>query len=167
MKKMLFMILCLTSIWAAGVKTNYFIGIDYGNLTISNNDDTENYIEAKVGGYFYDKNIYLISNRLYLSGAKILTDNTSFYISKLNLDWIWNQIPYIKPFVGVSGGYLYYSYNTNKYSSGTYGLQAGILLYLGNYVELEIGGNIDHATQHTDVWKDNLKKIYGGINFSF
>jgi len=167
MKKLLFLVFFVTSLFSDTLKTDNFIGIYAGNLTIVDRDNTETYVGVKIGGYFYDKNSYLISNRIYLSISKVLTNNTSFYINNLNLDWIWNQIPYIKPFIGLSGGYLYYSYGTNNFSSGIYGIHSGILIYLGSNLELEIGGNIDHPTQHRDVWKDNLKKVYGGINFSF
>jgi len=167
MKKLLLIFSLLNILFANNIKNENFFGIYGGDLTISDRDNTKTYVGIKIGGYFYDKNMYLISNRIYLSSAKVLTSSTSFYINNLNLDWIWNQIPYIKPFIGISGGYLYYSYSTNNYSSGIYGMQVGALLYLGNSVELEIGGKIDHTTQHQDVWRDNLKKIYGGINFSF
>jgi len=167
MKKFIMFFILLTSLYSQNIKNNYFIGANYGDLTIIDNDNTEQYAEGKIGTYFYDENPYLINNRFYLSGAKVLTNNTSFYITKLNLDWIWNQIPFIKPFIGVSAGYIYYAYSTNNYSSGSYGMQAGVLIYLGNHLELEVGGNVDKATEHTDVWTSTLKKLYGGINISF
>ena len=136
-------------------------------MTIIDNDNTQTYVEGKVGFYFYDPNPYLINNRLYLSGSKVLTDNTSFYTAKLSLDWVFNNIPFIKPYVGLNGGYIYNMAGKNNYSSGSYGFQAGVLLYIGSYIELEIGGSTDKATQHTDIWQKNLKKIYAGLNISF
>jgi len=44
-----------------------------------------------------------------------------------------------------------------------YGFKAGALLYLGDYLELEIGGE----THNTNTFPDNLKQIYVGANFSF
>jgi len=168
MKKVVFLVMLISSLFSKDIiKDGYFVGGSYGDLTITDRDNTESYVEAKIGSYFYSDNKYHISNRFYLEVAKMLTENTSFYTTNIKLDWVWNDLPYIKPFIGFSGGYIYYSYQTSNYSSGSYGLQSGILIYLGNNFEIEIGGSTSKATQNTDVWKNTLKKIYAGINISF
>jgi hypothetical protein len=168
MKKLLFvLLLIINSLNANEIKNSYFIGGDYGELTITDNKNTQNYVEAKIGTYFYDPNIYLISNRVYLSGSKVLTDNSSFYTAKFNLDWVVNNIPFVKPYFGMSGGYVYFMAGSTNYSTATYGFQTGLLIYLGNNIELEVGGSTDKVTQKTDKWTSALKKVYGGINISF
>jgi hypothetical protein len=169
MKKILFFLLIVTSLFGGEVKESWFIGGSFGELTIVDNDNTQNYAEGKVGFYFYDENIYSISNRIYLSGSKVFSDNTSFYTGKLSLDWLYNDLPlsFIRPFIGISGGYTYYAYGKNNYSTPTYGMQAGLLLYLGQHIELELGGSSDKATDNTEVWTKAFKKLFAGINISF
>ena len=72
MKKLLFLVFFVTSLFSDTIKTDNFIGIYAGDLTIVDRDNTETYVGGKIGGYFYDKNSYLISNRIYLSISKVL-----------------------------------------------------------------------------------------------
>ena len=163
MKKILLILLFITSVFANNIKNDYFIGFGYGSTKLTSKSDAENSLEMKLGTYFYDPNIYNISNRVYLNLLKTKTnDNDRIYLSNLQLDWIWTQMP-IKPFLGLSFGYLYHKDNP----SGTYGLGAGILFYLGSILEIEIGGHINHPSENSTAWPDNVKTIYGSINFSF
>jgi len=165
MKKLLLAGAIFTSIFAQNLKTNdVFIGLSAGRTTT--NSDHKTYGEFKIGKYFYDKNIYNISNRIYISGLATTSSEKQFGIAKANLDWIWTTIPYLKPFIGVDAGYLYYKDDSSK-STGVYGFKLGALIYLGDTLELEAGINVDKATQNSDFWTSNLKKVYGGINFSF
>jgi len=165
MKKLLLAGMIATSIFAQNIKTNDgIIGFDVGRTTT--NASSKNYVEVKIGKYFYDENIYQISNRIYISGLITTPSTQRLGIGKVNLDWIWNTIPYIKPFMGFSTGYLY-NKDDSANSTSLVGFQAGALLYLGTTVEFEAGISIDRPTQNKDVWTENLKKIYAGITFSF
>ena len=163
MKKLLFVFLFITSILADNIKTNYFIGAEGGVIKYTSNTSKENIFGLKIGGYFYDKNIYKISNRLYITIDKSEYRNTNNIIANLNLDWIWTQIPYIKPFIGISAGYLYES----TYPTSLYGFNSGIIIYIGDIVELEFGGKINRPLENNDIYTDNFKQLYGSINFSF
>ena len=165
MKKILAILLFITLGLADTPKTNTFIGADYGLIKINDNQSSDEFVRGKLGFYFYDENKYLISNRLYLSGANVFKDNVDFFITKLNLDWIWNQIPFIKPFIGVNGGYVYYD-DTTTTSSFAVGMKAGILLYLSNHLELEMGGEVTHPDDQSK-FPNNFEQLYGGINISF
>jgi hypothetical protein len=169
MKKLLFVCLFITSILAGNIKTDdTIIGIHTGSIKLSNDTDSEKDIGVKLGYYFYDPNKYIISNRLYFEASRILKDNSSLYSGELNLDWIFNQLNYIKPFIGANLGYLYDNDN-NDNSTSFYGFNAGILIYLGDFIELEGGAKINHPLNNDtkDLYPDNFKKIYGSINFSF
>jgi len=166
MKKLVFMLLATSAIWAGNIKTNNFIGIFAGSDKLTSNTSAENYIGAKFGYYFYEHNKYNLSNRVYLNVNKILKDNSSLYEANINLDWIFNQISFLKPFIGVNAGYLYDNDN-NDNSTSSYGFNAGILVYLGDAIELEAGVKIQHPLDNSNIWPNNFKKVYGGINISF
>ncbi len=166
MKKILALLMFISLGLANNIKQSVFIGGDYGTIKTNNNQSSDNYARGKIGFYFYDENQYLISNRLYLSGAKVFKYNVDFIITKLNLDWIWNQIPFIKPFIGVNGGYIYYSENNNDTSSASIGMKGGLLFYVGDNIELEMGGEVTHPESENKFPK-NFKQVYGGLNISF
>ena len=166
MKKILIFLMFITLSVANNIKESVFIGGDYGLIKVNNNQASDKYASGKIGFYFYDENEYLISNRIYVSVANVFKDDVDFGIAKLNLDWIWNQIPFIKPFIGVNGGFIYYSDNNGDTTSSSIGMKGGFLFYLGNHIELEIGGELTHPDSE-DKFPENFKQIYGGVNISF
>ena len=167
MKKMMFIILLLISALSAAdiKKSEWFVGGNFGYMTADT--DKSHYGEIKFGTYFYDENIYHISNRLYLSAGKLFADDKSkddILISKVSLDWFINDLSAIfKPFIGVNVGYIAVDSNTN---SKIYGWQLGTIFYLTDEIELEFGANIENASDDT-IWKNQAEQIYSGVNFSF
>jgi len=169
MKKIVLAILFVSSIFAQNIKTGWFAGIEGGRTTTQTNDVTDTFFGIKLGTHFYDKNIYAISNRVYGSLDRVTQTNSDFYKAQFNVDWIFNSLDYIKPFIGANLGYIYFNDNTNdtSHSTGTYGFQTGLLFYIGDIVELEIGAKLDYAVNDNTFWQDTLKSGYASLNFSF
>jgi len=167
MKKLLFVFLFISSIWAGNIKTdNTIFGIEGGSFKLSDNSSTDRCIGVKLGYYFYEQNPYLLSNRLYFTGSRILKNDASLYMGEINLDWLFNNLDYLKPFVGVNVDYLYDN-DTNSNSTAAYGFNAGIIIYLGSFIELEGGAKTYRPLSNSNLYPNNFKKIYGSINFSF
>lgn len=145
-------------------KDNVFLGIEGGSATIQ--DSTE-FFGLKVGQYMYEDNKYKVNNRYYLSVARISNeDSVKFYTAKLSLDWIHTQST-IKPFAGVSVGYLYYKSNSVDNSTASYGFQAGVMTDIHEKIELEFSAAYEKATDKKDAWDKSLRKIYTGFTYVF
>ena len=165
MKKILVGISIVSSLFASNIKMDdTFVSIEYGATKIKN---TEKDVGVKIGSYIYSDNIYNINNRIYISENKVLTDDDiSFYKTKLSLDWIGTNST-LKPFIGISLGYVYYKTQGIDYSTGTKGVQAGLIYYLGDSFELEGGASWNKAMQKNTVWSNPIKEVYGSLNYSF
>jgi hypothetical protein len=167
MKKLILIGLAVGSLFAANIKQNdVFIGGTYGYISSAVTKD--NIAGIRIGKYFYDTNPYNISNRYYLEVSKTLENNNkiSLYIANANLDWLIDMGSFLKPFVGINTGYVYNDSNTDN-STSTVGLKAGLLLYLGDSIEIEGGISTNKPLQKKDVWTDNIKSAYASINISF
>ena len=167
MRKVLLVLLWMVSMFGMEIKDSYFIGGGKG-LVLVNKDNTKknDFIEFKVGRYFYDSNIYNISNRIYLGTSRVLADDISFYTANINLDWI-KPIGFLGPFLGLNIGYIYYSENDKDYSSANYGINFGVLFYIGGHFEFEVSAGIDTPTDKNEKLNSNIKKGYAGVNISF
>ena len=165
MKKLMVAVLFLTSVlFADVVKDGYFVGINSGSIKYTEDSKNENMKSIKIGMHFYDENRFLISNRLYLNVDKSKRGDENVVIGNINLEWIWNKIPFVKPFIGFGTGYMY----KTKDSVGFFSVGTGILIYLGENIELEGGLRVyNPSKQGSDDWPDKIKKAYAGINISF
>jgi len=169
MKKLILIGLAVGSLFAPNIKQNdVFIGGTYGYISSSVVKD--NIAGIRIGKYFYDTNPYNISNRYYLEVSKTLENNDnkklSLYIANANLDWLIDMTSFLKPFIGINAGYVYNHSNTDN-STSTVGLKAGVVLYLGNNIEIEGGASTNRPLQKKDVWTNNIKSAYASINISF
>ena len=168
MKKILLGISLVSSVFATdNIKTNNtFVSVEYGQINAKNERD--NYAGFRLGTYCYMENIYKINNRIYLSGGKVFAKNgVKFYKTKASFDWIWTQTT-LKPFLGLSLGYISYKDKNKKdYSVGTKGLEGGLLYYFGNNIELEAGASLEKSLSKPIFWNKTIKKGYFTINYSF
>ena len=73
---------------------------------------------------------------------------------------------FLKPFIGINAGYVYNHSNTDN-STSTVGFKAGLLLYLGNHIEIEGGLSSNRPLENKNIWTDNIKSAYASINISF
>lgn len=165
MKKILLGISLVSSVFASDIKIdNTFVSVESGITKIKN---SENFVGVKLGTYIYSDNIYKINNRIYVSAGKVLTDSAiSFYTTKASLDWIGTTSS-LKPFVGVSLGYIYYKTGGVEYSVGTKGAQAGLIYHIGNSIEVETGASWERAMEKKTIWSNSIKKAYASFNYSF
>ena len=159
MKKILLGVSLVSSLLVAdNIKAdNTFVSVESGMYR-----EHVKFVGARIGTYFYSDNIYQINNRAYVSADKIFVDNVSCYTTKASLDWIGTTTT-LKPFFGVSLGYIYCKDNSVDDSVGTKGVQAGLMYYLGDSFELEVGA----SWEQTFKGKDTLKKGYGALSYSF
>ena len=169
MKKLILIGLAVGSLFAPNIKQNdVFIGGTYGYISSSVVKD--NIAGIRIGKYFYDTNPYNISNRYYLEVSKTLENNDnkklSLYIANANLDWLIDMTSFLKPFIGINAGYVYNHSNTDN-STSTVGFKAGLLLYLGNHIEIEGGLSSNKPLENKNIWTDNIKSAYASINISF
>jgi len=163
-KTLLVTLMILSSIYANDIKSNnFFMSVNYGKLKIYS---STNYKSLKIGYYFYDPNIYLLNNRIYVDISKV-NSNAKFYITSLKLDWISNKNSIIKPYLGVSTGYIYYKYNQIDSSTSTYGFQAGIMLDIIKHISLDMSGSWQKAYKKQNIWKKPIKSGEVGLEISF
>jgi len=164
MKKLVLLLLICVSIFAFDIKDNrFFINLNGGALKIY---QTKSFEGVKLGYYFYDPNIYHINNRIYIESKKINT-TADFYISTINLDWLFNNKTIFTPYVGLNFGYLYFKDNGIDDSSGIWGAEGGIILNITNHIGLDFRFTWQKAYEKQRVWNRSLKSADAGLEISF
>jgi len=163
MKKILAALLFVSIAFSSNIKDDtYFLGFGGGKIKILS---TESTASVNFGYYFYDPNIYKITNRIYLNFNYIDSD-ADFYITNLKLDWIKSG-DIFSPFLGVSVGYLYFDQNNNDYSTNIWGFQGGLMLSLGSVIDIELSASWQKAFEKKNIWNNNIKNVSAGININF
>jgi len=164
MKKLVtFLIICV-SLFSSTIKNNkFFINLNGGVLKVY---QTKSFEGIKFGYYFYDKNRYFVSNRIYVETKKI-NASADFYISTVNLDWLFNNKTFVTPYVGLNVGYLYFKDNGIDDSSGVWGLEGGLMLNITNNIGLDFRFTWQKAYEKQSVWNRSLKEFEGGLEISF
>jgi hypothetical protein len=163
MKKFLLISLSALALFAVTPKDNkFFVGFDAGKLKIR---DSSTIYGGKIGYYFYDKNRFLINNRIYIDFKKV-DSSADFYIYTANIDWIKNTGS-INPYVGLNVGYLSFEQGDVDESSGVWGFNAGAIFYILDNFGIEILFKWQKSFNKKNIWDRALKTIEGNIEFSF
>ncbi|MRJ06297.1 MAG: hypothetical protein C6I01_02095 [Epsilonproteobacteria bacterium] len=167
-KKAGVLLLTISLLWGSNyLKDNrFFLGIDGGGTRIESSKT--GMIELKWGYDYYISNPLQFSNRIYLSVMRLAGVDRDIHGAELHYDFVFNNHTIARPYVGFLMGYA------SRYRNGsgadkdffTYGGELGVLFYLGDHWELEVGGAVNNGSSGGD-WKESLKRYFIGFNYTF
>ncbi len=169
------------SMYAATIKDSVFLGVYGGGNVLSK--DYKGSIDTIVGGQigfeFYDKNQNTIGLRTYFDSGHTLgaywydknpSVNVRFHSYNINGEALIRLVPWLGIFYGVGLGYHNWILDQGSIHSVIISVNAGILVYLGNNMNLEL--RIRPSTLFVDIPSGHFSANRNldftlGVNFVF
>ena len=171
-------------LYATDNKNSMFIGVyGGGNMPHKDYKDYKDSIDTIIGGQvgfeFYDKNINTVGIRTYFDTGHTLgaywydknpSVNVRFHSYNINGEALIRLVPWLGIFYGVGLGYHNWILDQGSIHSVIISVNAGILVYLGNNMNLEL--RIRPSTLFVDIPSGHFSANRNlgftlGVNFVF